>query len=197
MGPVDVLVPKHHCLVQSRSAAGCICQGSPWSRPGRAFSSSSQHFIQKPQLQRQKFFLQRHHGRRSPGNSADRHSGVLHERDFWLAFGLLHHRLHRLVMGGSAQVVRHEPDQSKENHCGHGLSLQPQWVFQRKPGALADLPQIPSSMGLCVLPLLPEQLLLHPFVMAAHVFPRQFPRGQELDFQCGALAPHGSGHWSG
>ncbi len=44
------------------------------------------------------------------------------------------------------------------------------------------------------LPLLPEQLLLHPPVVAAHLLPRQLSHGQELDLQCGALDADDSRH---
>ena len=48
--------------------------------------------------------------------------------------------------------------------------------------------------GVHRVPLLPEQLLLHPALLAAHLLPRQLPGGQVLGLQRGALDPHGARH---
>ena len=48
------------------------------------------------------------------------------------------------------------------------------------------------SQGCHRVSLLPEQLLLHPSLVAAHVLPRQLPRRAELDLQCGSVDPDGA-----
>ncbi len=175
LGPVDLLVPKHH-LPRKRPLVGRFHSCCDRRRPGGAFPGLGQYLLAESQRQGQELLLQRDYGRGRHRDPVDRHGRLVHEREFRLAERVLLDRVHRPHLGGRAQVLRDGVDAPAQEHRRDVVDAVPPGVGicpeRRRPSALADLFEIEITVGLRDLPFLPEQLLLHPVVVVAHIFSR-------------------------